>query len=246
MKKIKNCITILFVMFSYNVQSQIIPDSIKVKNGSCFEVFMNDMSAQEKMSMEKSWISKNFGDYKSVLQYEDETKNTIVIKGHLELYASEAEAKMKKLERMMGQATDKRNMYFTIEFSNKDDRYRVKISDITIKASMLVAYGGGFRSEQTYEEWTDQGVLKATQNLNKLQNEIDSLKSVRTDELKPNEIKKLKKEIAEIEEDIDKNKEKLENKLSKSKVEQRWLNSNLAIIFNSINNHMQKTTDDDF
>ena len=246
MKKIKNCITILFVMFSYNMQSQIIPDSIKVNNGSCFEVFMNDMSAQEKMSMEKSWISKNFGDYKSVLQYEDETKNTIVIKGHLELYASEAEAKMKKLERMMGQATDKRNMYFTIEFSNKDDRYRVKISDITIKASMLVAYGGGFRSEQTYEEWTDQGVLKATQNLNKLQNEIDSLKSVRTDELKPNEIKKLKKEIAEIEEDIDKNKEKLENKLSKSKVEQRWLNSNLAIIFNSINNHMQKTTDDDF
>ena len=245
MKRIKNYITILLVMFSYNLQAQVIPDSIQVKNSSCFKVFTNDMSAKEKMSMEKSWISKNFGDYKKVLQYEDEIKNTIVIKGHLELYLSDTEAKLKKTQKMLGMATDKRNMYFTIEFSNKDDRYRVKISDITIKASTALG-GGVLRSEQTYEEWTDQGVMKATSNFNKLQNELDSLKALKTDGMKPGEIKKLNKEITELEEDIKKSQEKLDKKIGKSKAEQKCLNSNLANIFNSINNHMQKTADDDF
>ena len=193
--------------------------------------------------MEKSWISNNFGDYKSVLQYEDETKNTIVIKGHLELYASAVEAKLKNLQRMMGQATDKRNLYFTLEFSNKDDRYRVKFTNISIRT--LSVSLGGMHTESNYEQWTDQGVEKAKNNLSKLQSELDSLKSIKTNELTNSEIKKLNKEISEIEKDTQKAKDKLENKTKKSVTERIWLNSNLANIFNSIYNHMRKNTNDD-
>ena len=171
-------------------------------------------------------------------------KNAIVIKGHLELYASNAEAQLKKLQKMMGQASDKRHMYFTIEFSNKDDRYRVKISDITIK-TLSVSFGG-LRTESTYEQWTDQGVMKAELNLKKLQSEMDSLKSINTDGLKNSDIKKINKEIEDCGSKLAKAKEKLEDKTNKSSTEKKWLNSNLANIFNSIYNHMQKTSDDDF
>ena len=93
MKKniIFTCTFVLPLLFSNNMQAQTTPDSIEVNKSSCFKVFINDTPAKEKMSIEKSWISQNFGNYKSVLQYEDEVKNTIVIKGFLELYASQAE-----------------------------------------------------------------------------------------------------------------------------------------------------------
>lgn len=202
------------------------------------------MPAKEKMSMEKSWISNNFGDYKSVLQYEDEVKNTITIKGHMELYGSQLEMSIKKMQRMMGQASDKRNMYFTIEFSNKDDRYRVKISDIIIKS--FGASLGGIRVESTYEEFTDQGVKKARHNLAEAQNKLEALNSVNTNEMKPNDVKKHNKEVTECEEDIAKFKEKLEDKIKKSENEKKWLNTILSNIFNSINNYIQKGSDDDF
>ena len=74
MKLSKSILVLIWVSFALNLQAQILPDSIKVNNSSCFEVFMSEISAKERMSLEKSWISQNFGDYKSVLQYEDETK----------------------------------------------------------------------------------------------------------------------------------------------------------------------------
>ena len=237
----------LFVSFALGINAQIQPDSITVNNNTCFEVFMNDIPAKEKMSLEKSWISKNFGDYKSVLQYEDDVKNTIVIKGKLQLFSSSAEAQIDKLSKMVGNATDKRYMFFTIEFLNKDDRYRVRFSDIAIKASFGAAYGKGLLSEQTYEEWTNQGVKKAMNNLTKAQNELESLKSSKTTDKKPNEIKKIDKEIAKVEKEINDCKEKLDRKIKKSEQEKKWLNANLAAIFNSISSSISKSSaDDDF
>lgn len=226
------------------MQAQIQPDSIQVLNNSCFEVFINEIPVKEKMSLEKSWITNNFGDYKSVLQYEDEVKNTIVIKGFLELYGSELESSVKKLQKMIGQATDKRNMFFTIEFSNKDDRYRVKISDITIK--ILSVSLGGLRADFTYDEFIDQGVKKARLNVDQTQKKLDNLRSLNTNEMKSNEIKKHNKEIAECEKDLAKYKEKLEEKTKKSEKERIWLNTILSNIFNSINNHIQNKSDDEF
>lgn len=238
---------VLLESFASEINAQIQPDSITVNNNSCFEVFMNDIPAKEKMSLEKSWISKNFGDYKSVLQYEDDVKNTIVIKGRLQLFLSSAEVQINKLSKMVGNATDKRYMFFTIEFSNKDDRYRVRFSDIAIKASFGAAYGKGLVFQQTYDEWTDQGVQKAMNNLTKAQYELESLKSSKTADKKPKEIKKIDKEIAKVEKEIDDCKEKLDRKIKKSEQEKKWLNANLAAIFNSISSSISKSpADDDF
>lgn len=246
MKKniIFTCTFVLPLLFSNNMQAQTTPDSIEVNKSSCFKVFINDTPAKEKMSIEKSWISQNFGNYKSVLQYEDEVKNTIVIKGFLELYASQAEQNIKKLQKMIGKVTDKRQMHFTIEFSNKDDRYRIRISDITIKTSSVTF--GGMRGQYTYEEWTDQGVTKAREKLIEIQTELDSLKSVNTNGMKSSEIKNLNKKISEAEEEVKESKEKLDKKIQKSNIEKRWLNSNLSAIYNGINNYLKNNPDDDF
>ena len=237
---------VFFTSFVFDLYAQIQPDSINVKNNSCFVVFMNDIPSKEKMSLEKSWITNNFGDYKSVLQYEDEVKKTIVIKGRLQLYRSSLEASTEKLNQYSGKASfGKRYMLFTIEFSNKEDRYRIRISDISIKDNSLIAYGGGSR-DNTYEEYTDEGYGKALFKYTTKDIELNKLKAVETKDMKPGELKKHDEDILQCEKELDKLKEKMEKKKAKSDAEKKWLNEYLANIFNSINENMQRQSEDDF
>lgn len=70
-------------------------------------------NAEKKHLLAKEWAAKKFGDYKSVLQFEDDQTHKIIIKGHSDVY--------------------KGNLSYTITIDSKDDKYRVKIEDLIVK-----------------------------------------------------------------------------------------------------------------
>lgn len=75
-------------------------------------------SAAQKHLLSKEWIAKSFGDYQSVLQFEDNSNCKIIIKGFSEM-------------------SDDSKLSYTITINAKDDKYRVQFSDLLIKDYVL-------------------------------------------------------------------------------------------------------------
>lgn len=92
-------------------------------------VYESNVPVEQKMLNAKTWIAKNFGDYKSVLQYEDSENHRIIIKGHATVSTE-----------VHGDALGKHTAYFTSTYDFKEDRYRIKYEDIRIVKT--VSYHG--------------------------------------------------------------------------------------------------------
>lgn len=76
-------------------------------------VFFADNTIENKIINAKTWIASTFGDYKSVLQFEDNTTGRIIIKGNT--------------------PSVRDGMYkynITMIFDFKDDKFRIKVEDI--------------------------------------------------------------------------------------------------------------------
>ena len=76
--------------------------------------------AVQKHLLAKEWVAKSFGDYKSVLQFEDDKNHKIIVKGFSEM-------------------SDDSKLSHTITIDSKDERYRVQITDLQIKDYVLQA-----------------------------------------------------------------------------------------------------------
>ena len=97
--------------------AQVTVDDIPIEN-EFFHVFNSDIDVNIKMLNAKSWIATNFGDYKSVLQYEDDNNYRIIIKGKSPIVNATSS--------ITYQYT------FTMTFDFRDDRYRIRFEDIEI------------------------------------------------------------------------------------------------------------------
>lgn len=75
-------------------------------------------SAAQKHLLSKEWVAKSFGDYKSVLQFEDDSNCKIIVKGFSAM-------------------SDDSKLSYAITIDAKDDKYRVQFSDLLIKDYVL-------------------------------------------------------------------------------------------------------------
>lgn len=113
MKKILIIVTLLSASIICNGQDYIVDvTEINTELVRVFETSVN--SAVQKHLLSKEWVAKSFGDYNSVLQFEDDSNFKIIVKGQ---YAM----------------SDRRKLSFTITIDSKDDKYRVRLSDLLIK-----------------------------------------------------------------------------------------------------------------
>ena len=90
-------------------------------------------SPKEKFRNAKSWIVKSFGDYKSVIQFEDAEECKLIIKGKLSP-RHDMDTKRTIPDKMIIYYLNSQ-MEFTLTFEAKEDRYRLKFEDITVSCS---------------------------------------------------------------------------------------------------------------
>ena len=92
-------------------------------------VFTNNNPVQTKHLNAKTWIAKTFGDYKSVIQFEDDNNYKLILKGHSELPKEVID---------MSQLLTKINVFYTLNYTitidSKEDRYRILFDDIRVSS----------------------------------------------------------------------------------------------------------------
>lgn len=109
----------------------------------------------------QTWITKSFGDYKSVIQFEDKSSGKIIVKGNAELdIRSSPEFK------------------FLIEINIKDEKYKIDVTDIEICSGL-------YRCENQY--YTDDRLLVIIENVKR---EHQSNISIDTLKMSKKELKK--------------------------------------------------------
>lgn len=117
MKKI--AIVLLVLFSSANMKGQdfaVDVQSIETVLTKVYNTSVND--AKQKHLLAKEWVAKTFGDYKSVLQFEDDEAYKIIVKGFSPM-------------------SDDSKLSYTITIDSKDDKYRIIISDLSIKDYIL-------------------------------------------------------------------------------------------------------------
>jgi hypothetical protein len=169
----------------------------KDENGEDYisEVVECTTSKEQLFSNAQEWIAKTFGDYKSVIQFENKDDGKLIIKGfgdvtHVRSYLSST-------------LSEKIKFTMTIEF--KDNRYRYTISDIVIVQTFKMPYVGTTTSEENHHSHL-VNIEEYNVKVNNYEEELSRLKGTQLDELKKKERKKILEEMEKIEDSIDSNK----------------------------------------
>jgi len=97
----------------------------KYEDSSFSMTYENSTPKNIKFSNAKMWIAKTFGDYKSVLQYEDPENNKIIIKG-----SSKMEDVTNVIDRVV--VKEKPNLLFLLTIDCRDDKYRLKFENMEV------------------------------------------------------------------------------------------------------------------
>ena len=165
----------------------VLKEEIPLDSSMSF-VISSDVPVNTKMLNAKTWVAKTFGDYKSVLQYEDNNNHRIIIKGTVTVTTS-----------VSGDATGKYTASFTSTYDFKDDRFRIKYENIKIEytvsyhgvdLNLPVELGDFFTTSKTERYLADK---KA---------ELEVLKERSSEKLSLKEREKLNGKIADIEKTI--------------------------------------------
>lgn len=144
------------------------------KESDVIEVKLNKKQIH---SNAKDWIVKTFGDYKSVLQFEDDDK--IIIKGYSDLDAKIRDISVSDLH------TIDTKVYYTLTIESKENKFRYKLDDIYIIED---EYINGFRPVKPLNNIDYYKKMKVS-----LVNNVDKVNSIDFASLKKSEQKDLKK-----------------------------------------------------
>lgn len=110
----KRVLSLLCFFLSVALHSQDFSvDAYSIVNGMERVYETNTNNAGQKHLLCKEWVAKTFGDYKSVIQFEDGDNHKIILKGFTRL-------------------ADKSRLTYTITIDSRDDKYRVNIEDYAI------------------------------------------------------------------------------------------------------------------
>lgn len=129
------------------------------------EVITTNISKDAMFANAQEWIAKTFGDYKSVIQFENKDEGKLIIKG------------ISKVSYPQSNTIEKINYTITIEC--KDNRYKYTISDIQIFVHSYIV--GGTR-EFNYDITHEQHRVDIQKNNNSIDYynvQIDSLNNIK-------------------------------------------------------------------
>ena len=129
-------ITLLFIVLIASggtAYSQESPMDIPLKDNMSF-IYNSTVDIDTKFLNAKTWIAKTFGDYKSVVKYEDDNAHKLILKSSSPLYEQKGIAHLIIT-----------TVKFTLSLDFKADRYRIKIEDIILHDN--------FYSSSRNDEW---------------------------------------------------------------------------------------------
>ncbi|MDR6564683.1 MULTISPECIES: DUF4468 domain-containing protein [unclassified Arcicella] len=115
----------------------------------------------------QTWIAKTFGDYKSVIQFEDKEQGRLIIKGlsdlNVEFYP---------------------NFKYTITIDVKENKYRYSITEINI------GFAGTSNFVSSYSS-----IEKTLLGLNSVKSKLDNILALSTSSMSKKELKKYEEEV---------------------------------------------------
>lgn len=133
----------------------------------------------------KEWVAKAFGDYKSVLQFEDNENCKLIIKGISDVaYAS-----------LMTETATKEKVSYTITIESKDGKYRYKIDNILVKPTTLAIYTGWTPGEPF-------SPMVHKQNIENLNKSVNNLHAIATSGMKKKALNEHNEIISDLEKRI--------------------------------------------
>lgn len=222
--------------------AQVKPEDVVVKNNSFEQVFQSAIPANIKQLNAKQWVAKNFGDYKSVLQFEDEANHRIIIKGTMTIVNETGGKDGLTIE-------TNHSLSFTFTIDSKDDRFRARIEDMNVHM-IRNAYILGRKSNLTdknlsCDEYLDLATdtLKIRLDLDKLQQDLDGLNAVDENNLSRKEKKMRKEAIAEVEKRIRGKQSDMKVTIENHQKQLANLQQSLAALMNSLFASVNKNDD---
>ena len=183
------------------------------------------------MANAKSWTAKAFGDYKSVLQFEDNDKYRIIIKGVSDFESS------RNFE-TGGYVNE--YVTFTITFDFKEDRYRILIDDIKIHEIKQLFRGGMIHDNEWSLSSLEPSAL-ATFNVRYITTQLDSLNNLQG--LSKQDARKNEKKKKKLQEDLITREEELTKENAKSEYRINKYKQIISDLFNSASAAISETDD---
>lgn len=132
----------------------------------------------------KEWIAKTFGDYKKVIQFEDNENCKLIIKGI---------SNISHFAVAPGMAT-RENVSYIITIESKDNKYRYKINDILVNQKMTML--------GTPVNLNPFVPIKHLKNISGYNKELDELKLIDVSKMKNKTLQEHQNKIANIEKNI--------------------------------------------
>lgn len=124
------------------------------------EVVVNKLTKEQLFKNAQTWIAKNYGDYKSVIQVQDLATGNLVFKGK-SVYGS-----------YLDRVTD--GLTYTVQIEVKADKFRVKIMDIKEYSTLT---SDGSETSTSLAEWYNKQIARTDEyanNVPRLLREKDS------------------------------------------------------------------------
>lgn len=210
--------------------SRITEDDIPLESSMSF-VFDSNVPIETKMVNAKTWIAKTYGDYKSVLQYEDAESHRIIIKGKAPISVS-----------VSGDASGTYTASFTTTFDFKDDRFRIKYEDIRLMYTVSY-HGHDLDIETTLQEFFTP--IKTERYIAEKKLQLKELLKADPSKMRRKEKESFEKRIAELERDIKEREEYLNTEALESI--NKHINDYQSSFCNLINSAVEVIDDlDDF
>ena len=233
---------VALLLLGLTSMAQVKPEDVVVKNNTFEHVFQSTIPANIKQLNAKQWVAKNFGDYKSVLQFEDDANHRIIIKGTMTIVDEKGGKEGLTIE-------TNHSLSFTFTIDSKDDRFRARIEDMNVHV-IRNAYILGSKSNLTdknlsCDEYLDLATdtLKIRLDLDKLQQDLDGLNAVDENNLSRKEKKMRKEAIEEVEKRIRGKQNDMKVTIDNHQNQLAHLQQSLAALMNSLFASVDKNDD---
>lgn len=154
------------------------------------EVVETPLKKTNLFSNAKEWIAKTFGDYKSVVQFEDNDNYKLIVKGFSDI---DYNSPTVEVNGYVGMST-KEKLSFTIIIECKDDKYRYTINNVLVHQIINVL--GTTVNNKPFSP------LIHIKNISKYKNNQETLKVVDTSKMKKKEVAEHNSKIFDCEKHI--------------------------------------------
>lgn len=181
----KRFVSLVLMFSSLIAMAQIKESDVVIEKGmdSFSYVFTNTNAAKLNHSNAKQWVAKTFGDYKSVLQYEDDENYKIIIKGQSKLPLEDNSSVSATSVTM---DISGYNLTYTITIDSKDERFRAKMEDIQVIRDHRTSHTNEKSTLSLDEYLAQSGSLDS--GYTKMANEVEELEGMDTSKMKKKEL----------------------------------------------------------